>query len=181
MDVNGSTISSGNATWVKSSTGSGTLDIESNQAVFRSNADVRYKLSVDFSDTWRSQVQYVTQASAHYAGKLLVQCSGAALTTAYEFYYHGDISSNPPKAELWKVVSGSYTLLQDFGIGTGGGGYTYKVTRQLSDNSIKCYKDGVQMGTTTTDSSISTNPAGVGIGTDGVSGAIHDNWEGGNI
>lgn len=120
-----------------------------------------------FNNDQYSQVAVGSTYGADYI-ELPVRASGS--NNEYLLYWNvtGHIT-------ISKYVSGTQTDLQDT-LGSGASGDVIKI--ECTGTSVKAYKNGAQIGTTVTDSSLSSGSAGCGsYGTT----SRFDNWQGGNV
>lgn len=90
--------------------------------------------------------------------------------------YFFDFSTNSGNAFLF-VLDGSFTLLQSFGA-VASVGDLLKI--EAIGNAIKCYVNGVQVGTTTNDSTLASGSPGIG-GARGIEDGAVDDWVGETI
>jgi hypothetical protein len=123
------------------------------------------------ADTFNNdQYSQVAVGSTYGTDYIELPVRGSGTNNDYLLYWNstGHIT-------ISKYVSGTQTDLQDT-LGSGATGDVIKI--ECTGTSIKAYKNGTQIGTTVTDSSLTSGSAGCGAyGT----GSRFDNWEGGNV
>lgn len=92
-------------------------------------------------------------------------------------YFLDENDSGGSNTYLFKRVAGGYTVVQTFGL-TFAGGDVGKIS--VSGTTIKCFKNGAQIGTDSSDSSLASGSAGIMSLTSPTLPA-QDTWEGGNV